>query len=394
MNFIRKHIRYKLIISFALVLVIPLIVVGYYSVNSSRKALKETALSSEMNRVQSLAGDISTFLSGVVSDLQFLANSPAVNGILAARMDNRENLSAARSIAEREFLAFSKSKRIYMQIRYLDENGNEVVRVDSDGVKHEVIARSKLQNKSGRYYFDDTIRMNEGEILVSPLDLNMERGKIEEPHKPVIRYAVPVFYQGKRSGIVILNILAKNFLRPLQKNRSSQIYLTDSDGFYLSHPVSKKCWGRQLNSDFSVEQDYPGYSSEILQAKEGSLEFEDELLVHVPIVPPGVTDDTYWVITSSQSRDTVLASVNSFQTLFIGLTIVALAIAMLVAYLLAKRITDPLNRLSFIADQISQGDIDRPILIDSEDEIKNLADSLERMRASLQVSVEMLNEKI
>ena len=46
-----------------------------------------------------------------------------------------------------------------------------------------------------------------GRVFVSPLDLNIERGEIEVPYKPVIRYATPVFdKENKAKGIVITNV--------------------------------------------------------------------------------------------------------------------------------------------------------------------------------------------
>jgi len=35
-----------------------------------------------------------------------------------------------------------------------------------------VVPDPQLQNKSGRYFFDDTFKLKSGEIFISPLDLN------------------------------------------------------------------------------------------------------------------------------------------------------------------------------------------------------------------------------
>ncbi len=43
------------------------------------------------------------------------------------------------------------------------------------------------------YYFKDSIGLEKDQIFVSALDLNVENGKVEIPHKPMIRFATPVF---------------------------------------------------------------------------------------------------------------------------------------------------------------------------------------------------------
>ena len=54
-----------------------------------------------------------------------------------------------------------------------------MIRIDFDGKNYEVIKKSELQDKSLRYYFNETMNLDGGEIYVSPLDLNVENEKIE-----------------------------------------------------------------------------------------------------------------------------------------------------------------------------------------------------------------------
>ncbi len=79
--------------------------------------------------------------------------------------------------------------------------------------KTVVADQCKLQNKKNRYYFRDVFKLNQGEVFVSPLDLNIERGEIEQPLKPMIRFGTPIFdkYSNKR-GIVLLNYLGSKLL--------------------------------------------------------------------------------------------------------------------------------------------------------------------------------------
>ncbi|MBM4457264.1 MAG: ATP-binding protein [Chloroflexi bacterium] len=54
----------------------------------------------------------------------------------------------------------------------LDENGNELVRVDWDGQQARLISPDQLQNKADRPYFQETMKLAAGEVYLSPVDLN------------------------------------------------------------------------------------------------------------------------------------------------------------------------------------------------------------------------------
>ncbi len=124
-----------------------------------------------------------------------------------------EKLSRLRSILE----AVSQRKEVYDQLRYIDMKGNEVVRINFDQHHSHVVPEIELQNKSHRYYFSEALKLGCNKMYVSPMDLNVEHGEIEEPAKPMIRLATPVLDQdGKKRGIVVVNYLANYLMEGMQ----------------------------------------------------------------------------------------------------------------------------------------------------------------------------------
>lgn len=68
----------------------------------------------------------------------------------------------------------------------------------------------------------------------------------------------------------------------------------------------------------------------------------------------------------------------------------------LIAYFttrLVRRIVEPLERLATAADAISMGELDNPVVAERNDEIGDLARSLERMRLSLQAAMNRLRRR-
>ena len=89
--------------------------------------------------------------------------------------------------------------------------------------------------------------------------------------------------------------------------------------------------------------------------------------------------------------DEVEREVNATVLRIVALVAACLVVGILLAAMLAGRTTRPILELKSIADHISRGQLDTVISFQSNDEIGDLASSLERMRASLKAAMVRLN---
>lgn len=71
---------------------------------------------------------------------------------------------------------------------------------------------------------------------------------------------------------------------------------------------------------------------------------------------------------------------------------VILAIGILLSFLLSRRLVRNLKYLTDITEKISTGLMEPSISVNSKDEVGDLAESLERMRLSLKMAMEMIDE--
>ncbi len=137
------------------------------------------------------------------------------------------------------YLNIANNSSSFDQIRYIDEQGMEKVRVNLVGNKGILIPSQDLQNKQDRYYFQNSYTLESGQIYISPLDLNVEQGEIEIPYKPMIRLATPVLdSKGNHRGIVILNYLAKDLLSIIEtvyREYEANLSLVNQEGYFLIH---------------------------------------------------------------------------------------------------------------------------------------------------------------
>ncbi len=142
----------------------------------------------------------------LVSDLMVVAGQQEVGAVLSGDKGAMEALT-------QEFLIFSRKKESYIKLRLIDDTGQEIVRIDRQGVVSRVVPSNELQNKAHRYYFKKGMDLSDGRVYISPVDLNVEHGKIEEPHVPVLRI-VTLVYDSKteRRGLVVMNYSARVFM--------------------------------------------------------------------------------------------------------------------------------------------------------------------------------------
>src|SRR5450830_984015 len=149
----------------------------------------------------------------------------------------------------------------YDQIRWIDQDGMEKVRINMSSTGPVVVPAIGLQNKKDRPYFTDTMALPRGEMLVSPMDLNVENSRIEIPHKPTVRLAVPVFTSaGQARGILIINVL----MAPLLERFSNQVergtnraMLLNGEGYWLYSTNTADEWAFMFKRDDRMSRDFP-----------------------------------------------------------------------------------------------------------------------------------------
>lgn len=221
-------------------------------------------------------------LRGVQSDLLYLATQDVLRKFLANDSSARENL-------EQEYVNFALKKAVYDQIRLLDPAGSETVRINYRNGNANVVSTDKLQSKSTRYYYQQALLLEKGEVFVSPFDLNVEYGKIEQPIEPVIRFVTPVFDESdEKSGLLVLNYLGTQLLAKLKQLSTSfrgETMLVNPAGEYLQAPNPSHEWSWLLGHDQSFRTDFSDAWMEGERLSTGQLRVSDDLFTFRRISP-------------------------------------------------------------------------------------------------------------
>lgn len=87
------------------------------------------------------------------------------------------------------------------------------------------------------------------------------------------------------------------------------------------------------------------------------------------------------------------SELNLWTTIYIVANLILIEIIIIVSYFVARGFTNPINRLTEVADRISLGELDAQIEVNRKDEIGELAEAVGRMQTSLQAAIERLRAR-
>ena len=359
----------------------------------------------------------------VVSDLLILANqselqqfqlTPVSTTDLSGLTEESQaqlqaELAAARQAdMVQEFLSHAQYKRRYDQIRFLNTEGQEIIRINFNSGSASIVPEIELQNKSDRYYFEATIPLASEEVFMSPFDLNVEQGQVEQPFKPMIRYSTPVFNaEGQIIGIVVLNYLGDYLLNRLIRQRystSGDFLLLNSNGYWIKSSDPEDEWGFMFedSQDRTFTAAYPQVWEAIAAGGEGQIETADGLFTFAQVDPlaeiqqftnravTGIDDNYSWKIVSHMpsERLAVLSRQvrNRLLPLYLGVVAI-LALASVVILQQMRQAAQTSARIAAgmtVAEKISAGDLTVQLNINHQrDDLNRLLNAFATMTQRL-----------
>jgi len=377
----RFPIRAKLLVAFVGLALIPMLVLAFLVSNQAEKLL-ENRISHELAiEVETAAGSIETHLAGVRRDVLSLSR------FLERRLKSHMTESEWRTV-EDEFLRAMAMEQAYYQVRFIATDGMENIRINNENGHLMLVPRQRLQYKGDRYYFSEALKTRHGAIYISPLDFNVELGKIEEPRRLVTRIATAVRDDtGKVRGVVVINVFGEEILGPLAKLKPApgiRVLLVDEAGCFVEMeestgtPRFRAGQGEGAGDLAEVLKNIRGGNSDKRLRPTG-----DNLLA---VFPVHAELETAWRLAKIYPRSVLFHDISNLHRTIIILTLLLILVAAWLSLLAAKSFSRPIRELSQFAGKVSTGDYNSRTSIDSYDEFGDLATALNDMTFSLSSS--------
>ncbi|MBS99488.1 MAG: hypothetical protein CMI01_12525 [Oceanospirillaceae bacterium] len=236
---------------------------GFWAFDFGQRRQLEVSRATE--RVTAAGYALTQQMTSVLSDLIYLSQ-------LGSFQRWRGTGGADRPALELDWQAYLQDHPYIQQVRLLNVNGDERVRVHRMGGEIFSVPSSRLQSKSDRYYYVDALALEPGQIYLSALDLNVEQGVVEKPYRPMMRFVMRLANgQGETDGMLVLNVDANYLLRPLRQSAptgTASLQLADADGRLIVDSSGVAYWDQ-------------GHDVPVAQLSAGLLEGDEKLTVAV-----------------------------------------------------------------------------------------------------------------
>jgi signal transduction histidine kinase len=400
-----KGLSSKIHLAFLITVIVPVMVAGLMGMLYALHTLRSETLHHLEQEVGSRAASLGRFLDQVTSELLYLASGPLQSDLATAVGASGAPLPAGvRAPVERDYTAFARAYPYIYQVRFLHADGREVVRVDRRDGRLHVVTEPELQDKADRYYVHEAMELEPGQVYVSPLDLNVERGEVERPERPVVRFATPIAdRRGVKRGFLVINLHAEIVLDQIQElagRRGGVAYLFDRSGFYVSRsgvaPEDRPTL--RMQSVEALAAFMPRrLLTDILGGARGTEILGEWIVAYGPVAIGetlvGRSDSSMeWSVALAFPRERLFDAVFNLYLLY-GVLTLSLAATAVAGFVLSRHLLRPLTLLSRETEEIARGHLSRRVAVRGNDEIADLGQRFNAMTARLEQSYTALESQ-
>ncbi len=376
---------------------------GYYFYTSSRNMLTSAAERDLLTATQVVGRNMKIIIDVIAEDAQLLAAIPETRNVFNSSAD----LTAERDkkILADTFTAMLSAHPEYFQIRLISaiRHGLELVRIDRDGRVLTRVLAANLQEKAHYPYVFDTLRLGRGDIYLSDITINHEKGAHSGLNKPTVTVSTPVISRsGKTLGLIVINIDLNGLSSILKSNLpiAYQLYLSNQWGDLLIHPDATQTFGfdqgrRILIQDFfePVSTLIKGKGTSVVMNVEAGPKKQGGHVAAFVRLPFGDTIEKRFVILGlSQPLDNIVRETTKLGLDTIQIILAFSGLALILSALVSRVVTGPLHAVVGAINHFSKERVISTLPLTRNDELGLLSRSFYDMQTEIMAHLTELNE--
>lgn len=347
-----RSVRFRLPISFLLVLLIPSVLISYFSYSAASQALRSNIQDDAETSVQNVSQMIELYISPVMSDVSMMAEQ------LSSDMVDRQDPAARKLIDEFE------AKHPELELTVLgNDNGAWMKSPDPGKQDYDPTKRDWYIEAMG----------NKGKVTIS-------KPYVSATTKNTVISVMQTFPDGK--GAFSVNLDLKKFgakLSAIKIGSQGYVYLLDSDSKYIVHPTKPAGTEATGTQNETIMKNDHGFVRYLYNGKP-----KESYYITDPL--------TGWKIVGTME----IAEISKASKPILNRTVLVLLISIFVfmglAWMFLRTILVPMRELSRHADRLSSGDLSERMTIKRKDEFGALGERFNEMTDSLALLVREIGE--
>lgn len=366
---IRFTISLKLLIFILPLVCIPISAVGYFAIQESGERVNRLVRQEQRVAVKATANIISNIFTNCGIDLETISRLPILEDYRIARSFRlKAEAEFNHDNIVRLFHDFILRTPYYFQIRYIDHQGRELIKVRREG------AVTKLADQREQPFFQNARHLKIMKIVSSEI--------IPIPNGFLIHYAKP-FYGGWKefAGVIVIDLDFKKIIE-LVKNihvgDRGYAFLIDQYGRNIAHPLLEPY-------QYTLET-YPDPSLrelviDMMAGKSGwkgySFQGEKKVAAFEPVKGMG------WSLAVTISTAEFTREAYALRNRVIQFVLIAIVFTIIGVSILSYFLLRPVRNLVIATNRIADGDLNQDIPVQSRDELGDLTRSFNRMMRNL-----------
>ncbi len=366
---IRFTISLKLLIFILPLVCIPISAVGYFAIQESGERVNRLVRQEQRVAVKATANIISNIFTNCGIDLETISRLPILEDYRIARSFRlKAEAEFNHDNIVRLFHDFILRTPYYFQIRYIDHQGRELIKVRREG------AVTKLTDQREQPFFQNARHLKIMKIVSSEI-IPMANGFL-------IHYAKP-FYGGWKefAGVIVIDLDFKKIIE-LVKNihvgDRGYAFLIDQYGRNIAHPLLEPY-------QYTLET-YPDPSLrelviDMMAGKSGwkgySFQGENKVAAFEPVKGMG------WSLAVTISTAEFTKEAYALRNRVIQFVLIAIVFTIIGVSILSYFLLRPVRNLVIATNRIADGDLNLDIPVQSRDELGDLTRSFNRMMRNL-----------
>ena len=347
-------LKVKLIITFFILISIPMGILGYMSYNMSAKSMQ----ASVQQQLKEQTSETSALIGDRIESVKHTLEVASLNGDIgkAVKNLNTDNVDTAFKYLQN----VQEKNKDYMEVLIITDLTGKAI-IDSQTKEPDI-------DLSDRDYMKKALSGSEvvSEVLTSRFTGN-----------PSIFVAYPLKEGNKIIGTLVGSInfsSVSNYASKVKVGEKGYAYMIDKNGLIVYHPDKSKIL--KENASDNASEDFKPIINEMKEGKtsQGFYTYGN-VYKYVVFQPAG-----NWVIAVTAEYNDYMSAAISIRNETIIIFVIAIIAAMVCAYLFSsKSIIDPIKKLEKAMKLAGDGDLTVNINIKSNDEIKELGDSFNDM---------------
>jgi diguanylate cyclase (GGDEF)-like protein len=376
---------------------------AYYFYSSSRHMLASAAERDLLTSTQVVGRNMKIIIDVIAEDAQLLAAIPVTSNVF----NSPDEMAAAsyKKILADTFTAMLSAHPEYFQIRLisLSQHGLELVRVDRNGKTMTWVPAANLRQREHAPYVTGTFRLARGDIYLSDISINHEKGAHSAADKPTVTVSTPVISRnGKKLGLIVINIDLNGLANLLKSNLPSsyQLYLSNQWGDFLIHPDATQTFGFDRGKRILIQDSFRpvlslihGKGMNVVMNIEAGQQNQGGHVATFVRLPFGDTIEKRFVILGlSQPLDNITRETTKLSWETIQIILAFSGLALILSMLVSRIVTGPLNGMVSAINHFSKEHVISTLPLTRKDELGVLSRSFHDMQTQIIAHLSELNE--